>query len=441
MIVCCAACDKPILDKFLMNVLERTWHSECVRCYDCRAHLTEKCFSREGKLFCREDFFRRYGTKCSGCGHGISPQDLVRKARDKVFHLKCFTCLVCRKQLSTGEELYVLDESRFICKEDYVNGKNLPDSVLVGDDEDDDEEFTSSSDVITSAPLSHLDLDIPAVKLENGSTGAAMTARSLTPTAGSDGDKSMSMIGDAGDSERQDSDQGSDVEDGGTGCGGGGVGGEAGKSPDDDKSGANKRRGPRTTIKAKQLEVLKAAFNNTPKPTRHIREQLAKETGLPMRVIQVWFQNKRSKERRMKQLSSMGMRAHLFGNPRKLRGMRMSPSMEEFPFYGEAPFYGHQPFNEPFFPGNPAAAMGFPPPGPGIPVSMEQPLPPGGPMGEFVPMPPAMPMDHPFMSHGDMISQRSSPDSGNHMTSIPPNVPPPGSMAFSDHQTNEGLVW
>lgn len=49
----------------------------------------------------------------------------------------------------------------------------------------------------------------------------------------------------------------------------------------------SKRRGPRTTIKAKQLEVLKAAFNATPKPTRHIREQLASETGLNMRVIQV----------------------------------------------------------------------------------------------------------------------------------------------------------
>lgn len=57
------------------------------------------------------------------------------------------------------------------------------------------------------------------------------------------------------------------------------------KSPDD--GGGSKRRGPRTTIKAKQLEVLKTAFSQTPKPTRHIREQLAKETGLPMRVIQV----------------------------------------------------------------------------------------------------------------------------------------------------------
>lgn len=51
----------------------------------------------------------------------------------------------------------------------------------------------------------------------------------------------------------------------------------------------SKRRGPRTTIKAKQLEILKAAFNATPKPTRHIREQLASETGLNMRVIQVCF--------------------------------------------------------------------------------------------------------------------------------------------------------
>ena len=62
-----------------------------------------------------------------------------------------------------------------------------------------------------------------------------------------------------------------------------------GNVSDDEKSGKGgaKRRGPRTTIKAKQLETLKAAFAATPKPTRHIREQLAQETGLNMRVIQV----------------------------------------------------------------------------------------------------------------------------------------------------------
>lgn len=66
---------------------------------------------------------RRYGTKCSGCGQGIAPSDLVRKPRDKVFHLNCFTCCICRKQLSTGEQLYVLDDNKFICKDDYMLGK------------------------------------------------------------------------------------------------------------------------------------------------------------------------------------------------------------------------------------------------------------------------------------------------------------------------------
>lgn len=62
---------------------------------------------------------------------------------------------------------------------------------------------------------------------------------------------------------------------------------ETTNNENDDQNLGGKRRGPRTTIKAKQLETLKAAFAATPKPTRHIREQLAQETGLNMRVIQV----------------------------------------------------------------------------------------------------------------------------------------------------------
>lgn len=57
-----------------------------------------------------------------------------------------------------------------------------------------------------------------------------------------------------------------------------------------DGEGSNKR--PRTTITAKQLETLKTAYNNSPKPARHVREQLSQDTGLDMRVVQVWFQNR-----------------------------------------------------------------------------------------------------------------------------------------------------
>lgn len=65
-----------------------------------------------------------------------------------------------------------------------------------------------------------------------------------------------------------------------------------------DIDAANKR--PRTTITAKQLEALKRAYNESPKPARHVREQLSAETGLDMRVVQVWFQNRRAKEKRLK---------------------------------------------------------------------------------------------------------------------------------------------
>lgn len=63
----------------------------------------------------------------------------------------------------------------------------------------------------------------------------------------------------------------------------------------------------------------------------------------------------------MKQLTSMGMRAHLFANPRKLRGMRMSPSMEDaYQYYGDAFGYPPQGFHD-FFPGQgPPPHMGFP---------------------------------------------------------------------------------
>lgn len=119
----CGGCSRPILDRFLLNVLDRAWHIQCVQCSECGITLTEKCFSRDGQLFCKNDFFRRFGTKCAGCSLGISPSDLVRRARNKVFHLKCFTCMMCRKELSTGEELYILDENKFICKEDYISSK------------------------------------------------------------------------------------------------------------------------------------------------------------------------------------------------------------------------------------------------------------------------------------------------------------------------------
>lgn len=80
---------------------------------------------------CSSPSCRRFGTKCGGCSQGISPNDLVRRARSKVFHLNCFTCMMCNKQLSTGEELYIIDENKFVCKDDYLNNTSVKDTNLL----------------------------------------------------------------------------------------------------------------------------------------------------------------------------------------------------------------------------------------------------------------------------------------------------------------------
>ncbi len=54
----CAGCERPILDQYVYNVLDLTWHQSCIQCNDCKHNLMDKCFSREGKLFCKDDFFR-----------------------------------------------------------------------------------------------------------------------------------------------------------------------------------------------------------------------------------------------------------------------------------------------------------------------------------------------------------------------------------------------
>ncbi|GMT08455.1 hypothetical protein PENTCL1PPCAC_30629, partial [Pristionchus entomophagus] len=66
---------------------------------------------------------------------------------------------------------------------------------------------------------------------------------------------------------------------------------------DFDLSESNRKtpKRPRTILNAQQRRQFKAAFERSPKHAERVREQLAKETGLSVRVVQVWFQNQRAK--------------------------------------------------------------------------------------------------------------------------------------------------
>ncbi|XP_076822528.1 LIM/homeobox protein Lhx3-like isoform X1 [Clavelina lepadiformis] len=202
----CDGCGNLIIERFMLKIQDKQWHTQCLKCAVCSCSLSISCFTRDSYLYCREDFYKRFGTKCVGCGQGIPPQQSVRRAHENVYHVECFRCIICQEQLDTGDQFYLLDDGRLVCRPDY----------------------------------------------------------------------------------------------------------ERAKSRDTDMENGIKR--PRTTITAKQLETLKLAYNASAKPPRHVREKLSSETGLDMRVVQVWFQNRRAKEKRMKKDSGRHHWGEIFGS-------------------------------------------------------------------------------------------------------------------------------
>lgn len=65
------------------------------------------------------------------------------------------------------------------------------------------------------------------------------------------------------------------------------------------KDGRRGPKRPRTILTSAQRRQFKASFEVSPKPCRKIREALAKDTGLSVRVVQVWFQNQRAKMKKI----------------------------------------------------------------------------------------------------------------------------------------------
>ncbi|XP_050520383.1 LIM homeobox transcription factor 1-beta isoform X2 [Daktulosphaira vitifoliae] len=68
------------------------------------------------------------------------------------------------------------------------------------------------------------------------------------------------------------------------------------------------RRGPkrpRTILTTQQRRAFKASFEMSPKPCRKVREGLAHDTGLSVRIVQVWFQNQRAKMKKIQKKAKL----------------------------------------------------------------------------------------------------------------------------------------
>ena len=56
----CAGCERPISDRFLLRVNERSWHEGCLKCSACLQPLAGSCYCRERQLYCKHDY-EKYG--------------------------------------------------------------------------------------------------------------------------------------------------------------------------------------------------------------------------------------------------------------------------------------------------------------------------------------------------------------------------------------------
>ncbi|XP_038120153.1 LIM/homeobox protein Awh isoform X1 [Culex quinquefasciatus] len=117
----CGGCSEQITDRYIFEVSGCAWHGACLRCSVCYCPLERQvsCYFKDGEVYCKTDYIKKYKAACTKCSRSISPSDWVRRARDFVFHLACFSCDTCSRQLSTGEQFAIIDD-RVLCKAHYM---------------------------------------------------------------------------------------------------------------------------------------------------------------------------------------------------------------------------------------------------------------------------------------------------------------------------------
>jgi len=271
----CVGCSGPILDQYILRVAPNLeWHAACLKCCQCQKFLDEKCtcFVRDGKIFCKEDYVRLFGTKCEKCTRSFGTSDFVMRAKNKIFHLECFRCVACDKQLVPGDEFALRPDGLF-CKEDHSAGSLGPLQLEENNNNNNDQLEQDIDDQSQDG-----DKDLLLLDDRFADSGMDDLGSEKSPCS-SVGGISSSM--------------GSDIIT---------ASGPAGPKGSGAHGGHNQRRSRagrvRTVLTEKQLSLLKSCYNANPRPDALMKEQMVEMSGLSPRVIRVWFQNKRCKDKK-----------------------------------------------------------------------------------------------------------------------------------------------
>lgn len=116
----CAACSKPIRERYLLEALDKRWHEDCLKCACCDCRLGEvgsSLFTHSDKILCRRDFLRIFGQHghCAACKRSIPPYELVMRANENAYHMDCFNCQQCQYRFCVGDRFHLTEAQRIVC--------------------------------------------------------------------------------------------------------------------------------------------------------------------------------------------------------------------------------------------------------------------------------------------------------------------------------------
>ncbi|XP_028131882.1 insulin gene enhancer protein ISL-1 isoform X2 [Diabrotica virgifera virgifera] len=292
----CVGCGGQIHDQYILRVApDLEWHAACLKCQECQRFLDESCtcFVRDGKTYCKVDYVRLFGTKCDKCGLSFSKSDFVMRAKSKIYHIECFRCRACTRQLVPGDEFALRDGGVLYCKEDHDAMEK------------------------TSTPTSG---HTPGTESNNNT--------SLSNNNHNSNSTELCMS-DSG------SESGSHKGGGSLRKSGGGTGASGGTGSD------GKPTRVRTVLNEKQLHTLRTCYAANPRPDALMKEQLVEMTGLSPRVIRVWFQNKRCKDKKKTILMKQQMQQEKDGRKMGYGAMQGIPMVASSPVRHDSPIGVH----------------------------------------------------------------------------------------------------
>ncbi|XP_019741590.1 LIM domain kinase 1a isoform X2 [Hippocampus comes] len=101
------------------------------KCCECSSSLSHWYYEKDGRLFCKNDYWAKFGELCHGCNDLITT-GLIMVAGEQKYHPECFTCLNCRTFIGDGDTYALVERSKLYCGHCYyetiVTPVSLPDS-------------------------------------------------------------------------------------------------------------------------------------------------------------------------------------------------------------------------------------------------------------------------------------------------------------------------